>query len=75
MAVGLKKGMVFSSVKAPETYNEIIGIYEENGRKIVEIAQFSKTEDYKIVRFFEKELTFSLKRGLVYIVNNWASKN
>ena len=40
----LMTGMVISSVKAPNTYNEIVRLYKENGEKMVEISQFSKKE-------------------------------
>lgn len=74
MTEALKTGMVLSSVKAPDTYNEIVRIFSKNGKRMVEISQFSKTEEDKTVYFEEKELIYSIKRGIAYIVNNWQSR-
>lgn len=71
----LQTGMVISSVKAPDTYNEIVRMYTENGKKMVEVAQFNTFGDDKTVIFYEKELLHMLKRGLAYVANNWKSKN
>lgn len=71
----LKNGMVISSVKAPETYNEIVRLYTENGKKMVEISQFNIYEDDKTIIFYEKEILYMLRRGLAYVVNNWKSRN
>ncbi len=71
----LVTGMVLSSIKAPETYNEITRMYTENGKKMVEVSQFSKDKEDMTIVFFERELIWGLKRGLIYVANNWASRN
>lgn len=71
----LQTGMVISSVKAPDTYNEIVRMYVENGKKMVEVAQFNIYEDDKTVIFHEKEILHMLRSGLAYVINNWMSKN
>lgn len=71
----LKTGMVFSSIKAPCTYNEIVRLYFENGKKMVEVSQFSKENDDLTIIFSEKEIKYMLKKGTAYIVNNWTSRN
>lgn len=71
----LMTGMVISSVKAPNTYNEITRLYVESGKKMVEVSQFSVDEENKTIVFFEKEILYMLRKHLAYVVNNWASRN
>lgn len=71
----LKTGMVISAVKAFDTYNEIVRLYVENGKKMVELSQFNIYEDDKTVIFYEKEILWMLKRGLACVANNWESRN
>ena len=71
----LMTGMVLSSVKAPETFNEITRIYTENGKKMVEVSQFTKYDDDITVIFFAREILRGLRRGTLYIANNWTRRN
>lgn len=68
-------GMVFGSSKNPSVFNEITRLYTENGKKMVEVSQFSKDFDDVTVRFYERELNWGLRRGLIYLANNWQSMN
>lgn len=71
----LLAGMVFSSVKAPSVYNEIVGFFKDGKKKMVEVSQFSANEDDKTVIFTEQEIRYMLSRGSAVIVNNWQSRN
>lgn len=72
----LMNGMVFSGVKSPDTYNEIVHIYKrDDGKKMVDVLQFSRTEEDKTITFFEKEIQYALRKGISHIVNNWTSRN
>lgn len=73
--IELKTGMVFSSRKAPKVFNEITGLYTANGKKMVSVSQFSAEDEDVTVSFYENELRSALRSGLIYLVNNWASRN
>lgn len=71
----LMTGMVFSGAKSPDTYNEITRLYVENGKKMVEVSQFSIDEEDKTIIFYEREILYMLRKRIAYVVNNWASRN
>lgn len=71
----LMTGMVISTVKAPDTYNEIVRFFKEGKKKMVEVLQFSATDEDKAVIFKESELDYMLRRGAAFVVNNWESRN
>ena len=71
----LMTGMVISTVKAPDTYNEIIGFFKEGKKKMVKVLQFSATEEDKAIIFKESDLVYMLRRGAAFVVNNWQSRN
>lgn len=72
----LMNGMVFSGLKSPDTYNEIVRIYKrDDGKKMIDVLQFGKTDEDKPITFFEKEIQYALRKGIAFIVNNWESRN
>jgi hypothetical protein len=68
----IKLGTVFAGKRAPDTHNEIVRIYEENGKKMVEVEQYGTTiankETNRKVVFFAREITRGLKNNWIHLI-------
>jgi len=68
----IKLGTVYAANKAPNIHNEIIRIYTDNGKQMVDVDQYGATlankNWNKKVTFFASEIGYMLKRGLAHIV-------
>jgi hypothetical protein len=64
----IKVGTVFAGKKSPSIHNEITKVYTDNGKKMVEVAQYSMHAEDKTIVFFSSEITRALKIGMAHIV-------
>ena len=71
----LKRGIVFSAIRAPKVYNEIIRMYGNGKNRMIEVSQFGPDIEDETIVFYQHEIVYALKRGIIVIVNNWTSRN
>ena len=69
----IKLGTVFAARKALNIHSEIIKIYTDgDGRKMVDVDQYGATlenkEYQKKVTFYEDEINYAIRRGIVDII-------
>jgi hypothetical protein len=68
----LKTGTVFAGRRSPDTHNEIIRVYTENGKKMVEVDQYGATlknqNHQRKATFFAAEIRSALNNGNAHIV-------
>ena len=70
----IKIGTVIAHRKSPNIHNEIVKIYDENSKKMIDVEQYGATlsnkEHDKKVTFFYDEIVTAIKKQLVYIISN-----
>jgi len=68
----IKTGTVFAGARSPDTHNEIIRVYTDKGRRMVEADQYGATlankDHHKKVIFYVREIRQSLNRGTAHII-------
>lgn len=68
----IKVGMVFAGRRSPNVHNEIIRIYTDNGKRMVEVDQYGATlanmDHSKKATFYVGEIRRALNRGTADIV-------
>ena len=68
----IKLGTVFAGSKSPDIHNEIIRVYTDNGKRMVDVDQYGATlanmEHNKKATFFVSEIRRSLNKGTAHIV-------
>ena len=72
MANIIRPGTVFAGNDSPNVHNEIIRVYTDNGRQMVDVDQYGATlaskEHHKKVTFYTGEIISMLRRGLAHII-------
>jgi len=68
----IKPGTVFAPTRNGSIHNEIIRVYTDNGRRMVEVDQYGATletkEHHRKVVFYVREIRSALNSGLAHIV-------
>jgi hypothetical protein len=68
----IKLGAVFTGAKSPNVHSEIIRIYTDNGKRMVDVDQYGATlanKDWnKKATFFASEIRRALNRGTADII-------
>jgi len=68
----IKIGTVIVGNKSGGIHNEIVRIYTENNKRMIEVEQYRATlvnkDHNKTVVFFEKEIFSMLRKGLAHVV-------